>query len=70
LGTFNKVSKNYRLSFETIALAEAIAEKNRISETHVIESAVSEFANLELTAEEREAAVMKKVKEILEKKKD
>lgn len=68
MGTFNKVSKNYRLSFETIALVEAVAEKKGISITHVIESAVGEFAKLELTAEEREAAVMKKVKEILEKK--
>lgn len=61
-----KIPKNFRLGFESVAFLEAIASKNKITETQVLEMAIGALANAELSVEEREEILVRKFRETLE----
>lgn len=70
LAKLKKIPKQFKLDFETIAFLEAISNKKDITQTQIVEMAVSALADLELTAEEREEILVRKFKETLGLKKD
>lgn len=65
MAKLKKIQKNFRLSFESIAFLEAIANKSDINETQVLEMAISDFASKKLSIEEREDILVKKFRETL-----
>lgn len=65
LAKFNKMPKQYRLDLNLVGFVEAIASKKGITETAVIEMAVSNLAKQELTDKEKEDAMMKKYREVM-----
>lgn len=66
LAKLKKIPKQYRLDFETVAFLEAISSKKEVTETQVIEIAISALATLELSLEEREDILVRKFRETLE----
>lgn len=65
LAKLKKIPKQFKLDFETIAFVEAIASKKDVTQTRVVEMAVSALANVELTAAEREEILIRKFRETL-----
>lgn len=54
------------MNVESIAFLEALAEKQGVTETEIIERGISELAAQEFTSEERKEMVTKKIKEVLD----
>lgn len=66
MAKLKKTPKQFRLDFETIAFLEAMSNKKAITETQVVEMAISVLANKELTVEEREEILVNKFRATLE----
>lgn len=65
MAKLKKIPKQFKLDFETIAFVEAIASKKDVTQTRIVEMAVSALANVELTAAEREEILVRKFRETL-----
>jgi hypothetical protein len=65
MAKLKKTPKQFRLDFDCIAFLEAIRKKKDMTETDVVQMAISEMAKRELTAEERERVLMARFQEIL-----
>lgn len=66
MAKLKKTPKQFRLDFETVAFLEAISNKKAITETQIIEMAISALAIEELSVEEREDILVRKFRETLE----
>lgn len=65
LGKFNKVPRHFRLDVNLNGFVEAIASKKGITETAVIEMAITNLAIKELTNKEKEEVMVRIFKEAM-----
>ncbi|MCM0627504.1 hypothetical protein M5J14_23830 [Lysinibacillus sp. OL1_EC] len=66
MSKLNRKSKHFRMSVESIAFLEALAEKIGVTDTEIVERGISELAAQEFTDEERKEMITKKIKEVLD----
>lgn len=66
LAKFNKVPRHFRLDINLNGFVEAIAIKKGITETAVIEMAITNLAKEELTDKEKEEVMVRIFKEVME----
>ncbi|TNO59941.1 MULTISPECIES: hypothetical protein [Bacillaceae] len=66
MSKLNRKSKHFRMSVESIAFLEALAEKIGVTDTEIVERGISELAAQEFTAKERKEMITKKIQEVLE----
>lgn len=66
MSKLNRKSKHFRMSVESIAFLEALAEKIGVTDTEIVERGISELAAQEFTAEERKEMITKKIQEVLD----
>lgn len=61
MARLNKVSKNFRLNVEFIALLEALASKHNTTLTDTLELAIAELAKTEIPKEDLENIVRESI---------